>query len=408
MRRLGHVMRHPAQFRRRAIVVGGSLGGMNAALWLLDAGLEVDIFERASAVMSDRGTGIVLNPATVRYLTSHTHMRVKDIGAAAHWFRYLSPDGTLAYEAPSQYRFSSYSALYRALLELCGEDRYHWSEECCGCAEDASGIEVRFTSGRVEQCDLLVFADGIASLGRRLLLPDIEPRYAGYAAWRGTVRESELSDESFVALEEAITYAVLPHSHALSYPIPNADGVVEPGHRLINWLWYRNIAPDDGLYDHLSGRDDGRIRASVPADMIPRDRLRKLVEEAAVLPPAIHDMIASTEHPFIQVVFDLEVPRMAFGRICLLGDAAFTARPHAAAGTAKAAEDAWKLGEAVKATDGDIPSALRPWEIEQLALGRQLVARSRAAGERLQSGQWRVGDPLSFGLYAAGDSAFPP
>ena len=87
-------------------------------------------------------------------------------------------------------------------------------------------------------------------------------------------------------------------------------------------------------------------------------------------------------------------------------DAAFTARPHVAAGTAKAAEDAWTLGRAVAACGRDIVDALGRWEVGQLALGRQVVARSREAGERLQHGTWTVGEPLPFGLYTVGDSTF--
>jgi 2,6-dihydroxypyridine 3-monooxygenase len=105
-------------------------------------------------------------------------------------------------------------------------------------------------------------------------------------------------------------------------------------------------------------------------------------------------------------VVDVEVPRMAFGRICLLGDAAFALRPHAAVGTAKAAEDAWRLALAVEAGGGDVVEALRRWEPGQLALGRQVLARSREAGIRSQfEGTWKVGDPLPFGLYRESDSA---
>ena len=52
--------------------------------------------------------------------------------------------------------------------------------------------------------------------------------------------------------------------------------------------------------------------------------------------------------PFVQLIVDVAVPRMVFGRICLLGDAAFALRPHAAVGTAKAAEDAWQLARALQ------------------------------------------------------------
>jgi 2,6-dihydroxypyridine 3-monooxygenase len=134
-----------------------------------------------------------------------------------------------------------------------------------------------------------------------------------------------------------------------------------------------------------------------------------LREDAAALSPPFTEMIARTTGPFVQVVFDLEVPRMAVGRTCLIGDAAFTARPHAAAGTAKAAEDAWTLGQAVAACQRDIIAALGRWEAGQLVLGHQVVARSREAGERLQHGTWRVGEPLPFGLgHPYPDSRFGP
>jgi 2,6-dihydroxypyridine 3-monooxygenase len=115
-----------------------------------------------------------------------------------------------------------------------------------------------------------------------------------------------------------------------------------------------------------------------------------------------------TPEPFLQPIVDVAVPRMAFGRVAIMGDAAFAARPHAAAGTAKAAADAWALGDAVRPVERDVPAALARWEDGQLALGRQLVARVRDMGTRSQfAGTWRAGDPsLSFGLYAPGDSQF--
>ena len=399
-------MRATTPSRRRAIIVGGSLGGLNAGVWLMKAGFAVDIFERASSPLADRGTGIVLHPATARYVSAHGGMDLRDISVAAHRFRYLGLDGSCPFEASSHYRFSSYGRLYRTLLECCGRTWYHLGEECIDCEQDESRVVVSFKSGRVESCDVVVFADGINSTGRRHFLPDVAPRFAGYIAWRGTVRPQELSRDGLSALEGAITYSLLSDSHALSYPIPGPAGAEEPERPLINWLWYRNIAPDDSLRELVLGAENGRFSASLPVDRIPDSRLREVRADSRALPPAISEMIARTEHPFIQIVFDLEVPRMVFGRICLLGDAAFTARPHAAAGTAKAAENAWALGEAMTAFGGDVVPALEHWETGQLALGRHLVTRSREAGQRLQSGHWQVGEPLSFGLYAAGDSTF--
>jgi 2,6-dihydroxypyridine 3-monooxygenase len=98
---------------------------------------------------------------------------------------------------------------------------------------------------------------------------------------------------------------------------------------------------------------------------------------------------------------------MVFGPICLIGDAAFAIRPHAAAGTAKAAEDAWRLSAAVERARGDVTEALARWEPAQLALGRQVLERARDIGNRSQFlGTYEPGDPyLAFGLYEPGDSS---
>ena len=85
--------------------------------------------------------------------------------------------------------------------------------------------------------------------------------------------------------------------------------------------------------------------------------------------------------------------------------AAFAVRPHAAAGTAKAAADGWALAEELTAAGGNVPAALAAWERRQLVLGKNLLARCRAIGDSSQFlGTFRPGDPrLTFGLYRPGD-----
>jgi 2,6-dihydroxypyridine 3-monooxygenase len=77
---------------------------------------------------------------------------------------------------------------------------------------------------------------------------------------------------------------------------------------------------------------------------------------------------------------------MALGRICLVGDAAITARPHGGAGGAKAAADAWALADALLASDGDVAGALRRWESPRLQQGHAYLAKVRHMGRMLQSG----------------------
>jgi 2,6-dihydroxypyridine 3-monooxygenase len=387
----------------RVAVVGGSLGGLNCGLRLRDAGCAVQIFERSALPLQARGAGIVLNPATVRYLADRDTVDLERISSAARWFRYLDAGLGVAHEEPCDYRFASYNSLYEAFLG-CFDGDYRLGERCTGLELGPDRVSLRFEDGESRSYDLAVFADGVRSTGRAALLPDVEPRYAGYVAWRGAVSEAELSEDSFAQLDEAITYTVLADGHVLAYPIPGH--AEEPGQRLINWLWYRNVGEGAELDDLLTGRDGARFGSSLPPGFVREEHVRRLREDAAaVLPAALAETVARTAEPFIQVILDVDVPRIAFGRACLIGDAAFTLRPHVAAGTAKAAEDAWKLGEAVAAARGDVPAALGAWEPPQLALGRDLARRTRDAGRRLQGGTWRVGEPLPFGLYAAGDSA---
>src|SRR4051812_21647895 len=82
----------------RVAVMGGSLGGLTAALVLRDRGCDVEVYERSSAPLRDRGAGIVLHPATVRWLVDSGARRVEELGVPARVLRYMGPDGDRAAE----------------------------------------------------------------------------------------------------------------------------------------------------------------------------------------------------------------------------------------------------------------------------------------------------------------------
>ena len=224
-------------------------------------------------------------------------------------------------------------------------------------------------------------------------------------AWRGTIDRAELSGGTASILRDAITYRILPRGHLLTYPIPGPDGS-----ELCNWLWYRNVAPGDHLTDLLTDRNGFRAELTVPPGSVQTRHLEELQSAADTeLPAPLAELIRRSAEPFIQVIVDLEVPRMAFGRTCLIGDAAFALRPHIGVGTAKAADDAWQLGNALlRATAPHVPLRLKAWEARQLVVAQRAMQRTRAAGQRLQvDGAWRVGEPSPFGLHVAGDSTLP-
>ena len=390
----------------RVIVVGGSIGGLTAGLVLRDAGCDVRVFERSSTVLTARGAGIAALDTTLEYLVSRGGFRACELCSATDWIRFLNRDGSVRYEQRHRYLFSSWNTVYRSLLGLLDAGRYLLGTEVTGFRQDGDTVTVTLASGAEAQADLLVCADGVGSLGRARLAPAAARSYAGYVAWRGTVPEHALSAETRARLGDALTYQVLPGSHILVYPIPALDGSLSEGDRLINTVWYVNVAEGAPLDALMTGQDGIRRPVSMPPGAATGQAVSGMRRAAAdLLAPPIAEVIARTAEPFVQVVYDIEVPRMAFGRTCLLGDAAFAVRPHAAAGTAKAAADGWALAQELAAAGGDVPAALGAWERRQLALGRSLLARCRDIGDSSQfSGRFRPGDPrLIFGLYGPGN-----
>lgn len=385
-------------------VVGGSLGGLTAACLLADDGHDVTVFERSTTPLEERGAGIGFLPMTSRYLRERAGVDLSTVAVPTSWIRTLRRDGSVAHEARHDYVFSSWNTVYRSMLGCFAADRYLLGHELV--AIEPAAPELTFANGVRVSPRLAVCADGVGSTARAALVPAAVPRYAGYVAWRGVVPETELSDPTRAALDDAITYYVYANSHVLVYPIPGRDGAVGPGGRLVNVVWYRNYRPGDDVGDLLIDRDGARREVSVPPGSLRDEHVAEARAVAvARLPACIAEVVLAVDDLFVQVVHDVEVDRMVDGRVALIGDAAFAVRPHAAAGTAKAAADAWTLAAAIARHGDDVDAALAAWEPAQLDLGRSLLARTRAIGRRSQfDDSWVAGDPeLIFGLYGPGD-----
>lgn len=389
----------------RIAIAGGSIGGLTAGCLLRDAGHDVTVFERSSEELQQRGAGIGFLEASSRYLVQRAGVDIDKISITTELIRYLGRDGEVVHEQAHAYRFSSWTTVYRELLSAFNSERYRLDHEMTDWSPMEGGVRVDFAHGASIDADLLICADGVGSRSRTKLQPEATAAYAGYVAWRGMIHERDLPSALAQKLTEAITYHVLANSHILVYPIPGPDGSVAAGDRLINVVWYRNYPEGLDLDDLLTDKDGVLRQISVP----PGKMSTHHVEEArafaqARLPKDIAQVFLSIEAPFVQVIYDITVERMAFGRVCLLGDAAFVARPHAAAGTAKAAEDGWVLAASLDEAD-TVEQALSIWQSRQLTLGQSVVERTRLIGRRSQvDNTWIPGDPAFLhGLYGPGE-----
>src|SRR5581483_1280610 len=118
-----------------------------------------------------------------------------------------------------------------------------------------------------------------------------------------------------------------------------------------------------------------------------RERLRSEMAQLAkdVLAPQFAEAVEKARLVFFQPIVDLESPRLAFGRVAVIGDAAFTARPHVAMGVPKAAGDILALMDSLRNAHADIPSALRTFEEQRLRMGRAIVARGKYLGSYMEA-----------------------
>jgi len=116
------------------------------------------------------------------------------------------------------------------------------------------------------------------------------------------------------------------------------------------------------------------------------------------LAPPYAEVIRLVREPFFQTIVDLEMPNMAQGRVALLGDGAFVARPHPGMGVIKAVGDAVALAEAIRANPGDLDRALATYDAERCAYGRYLVERARRLGTQIDTGL-RTPDQEEAGAY---------
>ena len=386
-------------------IVGGSIGGLTAGCLLRSLGHDVSIFERSTTKLAQRGAGIGLLEAASRLLVKKYDMSLDDISIKTELIRYLNANNKVSHEKIHQYRFSSWNTLYKQLLRYYGKEKYFLDHELIDWKSCKTETSLKFKNGTEKLVDLLVCADGVSSICRKKLMPELQKKYSGYVAWRGTVPESELEYKLRCRLSKAITYHVGANSHILVYPIPGQDNALEVGSRLINFVWYRNYLPGEDLDNLLRDRNSKKWDVSVPPGYMSSDHLAEAKSVAkARLPTDISTVVTSAKNLFVQVVYDCDIDKMVFKNVCLIGDAAFVVRPHAAAGTAKAAEDAWQLYNCISLKNS-IPEALSLWENKQIQMGRNLLKRTRHIGETSQvRNNWEPGaSKFLFGLYQAGE-----
>lgn len=215
---------------RRAIIIGGSLGGLFAGNLLRQAGWSVDIYERSPRDLDSRGRGIVLQPQVVgAFRQSGLDVSSLDLGVRSENRLVLRPDGSLQSKHHAPQMQTSWSLIYSALRKAFGDEHYHQGNALSAIEQPAPGrVIARFDNGHEAETDLLVGADGGSSTVRRLIWPAEVPSNAGYVAWRELVPEAEVPELARKILLGDFGFANNRHSHILGYLVPGEGNDTRP------------------------------------------------------------------------------------------------------------------------------------------------------------------------------------
>ncbi len=370
---------------RRAIVIGGSLGGLIAANLLLRAGWRVDVYERVGEALAGRGAGIVTHDELFGAL-ERAGVRVDDsVGVRVERRVAFDRDGSVLGERPMRQVLTAWGRLYRLLKDALPAERYHFGHELQRVDQDERSVTARFAGGASETGELLVAADGIRSTVRAQMLPEARPAYAGYVAWRGLAGERALGASTYAALFEKFGFCLPPGEQMLGYPVAGPNNSTEPGTRRYNFVWYRPADAQEALPALLTDETGRRYTHSIPPDRIRAEVIEAMRRDAdALLAPQFAEVVCNAALPLLQPIFDLESARLAFGRVAIIGDAAFVARPHCGMGVTKAAGDAVALLDCLAPGD-DVPAALRAYEAARRLFGAFIVGHARRLGEAMRS-----------------------
>jgi 2-polyprenyl-6-methoxyphenol hydroxylase-like FAD-dependent oxidoreductase len=372
--------------RGRALVIGGSVAGLFAAGLLRKAGWEPAVFERSHEDLAGRGAGIGTRPDLFAVMAKIGIAPDPSVGVSVTSRICLDRGGAVIAEHALPATNSAWDRIYRPLKDALPADCYRAGTRLAALEQDEDGVTAIFADGSRERGDVLIGADGFSSTVRQLVLPALEPSYAGYVAWRGVAEEADLPPEIRAQLLGHFTFCLPSRELIICLPMPGRDATTRAGERRFNWVWFRLVDFSREL-PLLCTDEDGRCHGTtIPPPLLRRAVIAECKEHAAaVLAPQLARVVAETRQPFLQPIYDLAVPRLSFGRVTLVGDAAFVARPHVGTGVTKAAGDAQCLADALAAS-ASVVAALAAYDRARTGFGQALVARGRALGAYLKDG----------------------
>lgn len=353
---------------RRAIIVGGGIGGVTAGYALNSLGIRADVYEQASDLHKIYvGSGIHLWNNAMRALkeigladaVEHSAGReavVERMQIKSHKGKVLGdvPMGDIGRKIGADCIGINRAELLPLLGEQLDEGVLHLDSKVVDFAQDESGVTAYFEDGREERGDFLVGADGLHSFVRAKLLGGEKPRFAGYTIWQG-ITSFEDADHAPIGL------FLICYGPGLRFAFYRVGGA-----RL---YWFAVENADEG------GKDpEGKTKSM-------------MLQRFEGWPQPIREIIEGTDEASIhrRDLYDRDpVTRWGEGRITLLGDAAHAMTFDVGQGAGQSIEDALVLSRYVSRSD-DVVGALREYEARRQPRTKHMQKISRFVGVQ---GKW--------------------
>jgi salicylate hydroxylase len=372
-------------------VVGGGIGGLAAALSLLNAGFDVQVFEQA-ATLGEIGAGIQISPNASRLLhrlgLAEALERTGVRPVAVHQRRW--DDGRTLQRAPlgaaveaafgAPYYHFHRADLLNVLAGALPRDRVHLGHRFTGFTDDGDRVELRFANDARIAVGLLVGADGIHSTVRGALFGPERPRFTGCIAYRGLVPAERLAH---LGLEVISSNWMGPGGHFVHYFVA--------GGRLVNFV----AVKERETWTRESWTDRGEVADALAAFQ--------------GWHPQVRAIISAVDETFIWALFDrAPLERWSVRRVTLLGDACHAMLPFMAQGAAQSIEDGATLVACLLRHDAaDVSSALRRYEALRLPRATRLQELSRANKTRFHLPDGPAQQARDAQIATSGDRSIP-
>lgn len=356
----------------RVLIAGGGIGGLAAAIALLQRGIDVDVYEQA-AELTEVGAGIQISPNGNKALDAlgvFEKLRALSCDPERKEFRLWStgkpwPMFSLGKTVIERYGYP-YLTVYRPDLHQTLADRVrelkvdaiHLNSAVAGCEQDENGATLILRNGDRITGDALIGGDGVRSVVRNTLWGNTDPEFSGMVAWRGLLPMEALPEHMRVSVGSTW---VGPGGHAVSYPLHKS--------KIMNF-----VATIEGkTWTAPTGATPGTVEECLDDFKGWHEDVQTMIR----LSPQLLKWALMKRDP---------IPQWTRGRISLLGDAAHATLPFLAQGAVHSIEDGTVLARCLENVEAaDVPAALQRYERARIERTSKMVRGATANTVRFHS-----------------------